>query len=99
MALVVFRSRLRPEHAPEFMELAEDLLEQAQAMPGFVSYKSFKSEDDERCSIIEFESAEQLRAWREKLEHRDAQQLGRKKFYQEYSLWVGEPVRQSQFEA
>jgi heme-degrading monooxygenase HmoA len=46
----------------------------AEAMPGFISYKVYTSEDGERCSIIEFESHEQLLAWRHLPEHRKAQQ-------------------------
>ena len=56
----------------------------AEAMPGFISFKSFSAEDGERVSIIEFESEETLRAWREHPEHRQAQALGRDSFYSEY---------------
>jgi heme-degrading monooxygenase HmoA len=97
VVVAVFRSRLRPEHAAEFQELAGRMRELAEAMPGFLSYKVFASEDGERCSIIEFDSAEHLRAWREHPEHREAQRLGRERFYQEYSLQVGEPQRVSRF--
>ena len=97
MVITVFRSRLRPEHADEFRELADKMLALAKTMPGFVSYKSFTSDDAERCSIIEFDSAENLRAWREHPEHRQAQALGRQRFYAEYSLQVGEPEHESRF--
>ncbi len=97
MAIVVFRSRLRPEHTDEFQRLADRMLELAQSMPGFVSYKVYVAADDERCSIIEFESAELLRAWREHPEHREAQRLGRERFYEAYTLQVGEPARESRF--
>lgn len=98
MVLVVFRSRVRPEAAEEFGRLAEEMMEIARAMPGFVSYKVFAAEDGERCSVIEFESAERLRAWREHPRHRRAQELGRERFYQEYTLQVAEPTRSSHFE-
>ena len=97
MVLVVFRSRLRPERADEFRALAEKMLELARSMPGLVSYKSFASEDGERCSVIEFESAEQLLAWREHPDHVQAQQLGRERFYEAYTLQVAEPIRESRF--
>jgi heme-degrading monooxygenase HmoA len=67
-------------------------------MPGFISYKLYTSEDGERVSIIEFESAEHLRAWREHPQHRRAQQMGRERFYEEYTLHVGEPARESRFD-
>ena len=98
MVLVVFRSRLRPENADEFQALAERMLELARSMPGFVSYKVYASDDGERASIIEFETAGQLRAWREHPEHREAQRLGRERFYSAYTLQVAEPERESRFE-
>lgn len=97
MVITVFRSRLRPEHAAEFQALADEMLEIARAMPGFLSYKVYKAEDGERCSIIEFESPDHLRAWREHPDHRAAQRLGRQRFYQEYTLHVAEPTRESRF--
>jgi heme-degrading monooxygenase HmoA len=98
MVLVVFRSRLRPEATEEFGRLAEEMMEIARAMPGFVSYSLFTADDGERCSVIEFETPEQLRAWREHPRHLAAQELGRERFYEEYTLQVAEPSRSSRFE-
>ena len=98
MVTSIFRSRLRPEIADEFGELAARMLELAEAMPGFVSYKVFASEDGERCSIVEFESPEHLRAWREHSQHREAQRIGRERYYEEYTLHVSEPTRESHFQ-
>ena len=52
----------------------------AEGMPGFVSFKTFRADDGERVSVIEFASEEALRAWREHPEHRKAQELGRATF-------------------
>jgi heme-degrading monooxygenase HmoA len=97
MVLVVFRSRLLAEHAPEFHALAERMLSLAREMPGFVSYRSYLSEDGERASLIEFESAEHLHAWRTHPEHAEAMRIGRERFYSEYLLQVSDPVRESRF--
>lgn len=97
MVISVFRSRLRSENANEFYELADRMVKLAESMPGFISYKVYTSEDGERCSIVEFESHEQLLAWRNLPEHRKAQQIGRERYYEEYSLHVTDPIRQSLF--
>ena len=34
-------------------------------MPGLISHKVYVSDDGERCSVIEFDSAESLAAWRD----------------------------------
>lgn len=98
MVLSVFRSRLRPEHAEEFQALADEMMTLARSMPGFRSYEVFVSDDGERASLVEFETAETLRAWREHPRHSAAQQLGRERFYESYSLQVCEPMRESRFE-
>ncbi len=97
MVMTVFRSRLRPEHVDEFHELASSMLALAESMPGFGSYKSFISEDGERCSVIEFASMAQLEAWRDHPEHIQAQRAGRDRFYEEYTLHIVEPVREARF--
>lgn len=97
MVIAVFRSRLRPGVEDEFKALGDQMLEIAQAMPGFISYKVYSSDDAERASIIEFASREELQAWRDQPEHLAAQKLGRERFYETYSLVVSEPVRDSQF--
>lgn len=97
MVITVFRSRLRPDHAAEFRAVADRMLALAKTMPGFLSYKSFASEDGERCNIIEFDSPEHLGAWRDHPQHRQAQQLGRERFYAEYALYVGEPEHEAHF--
>lgn len=97
MVVTIFRSRLRPENEAEFQDLAGKMMKLAQSMPGFISYKVFVSEDGERCSIVEFESHEELVAWRNLPAHREAQRIGRERYYQEYTLHVTEPIGKSHF--
>ena len=70
------------------------MLELAKAMPGFVSFKNFAVPDGERVSIIEFESEETHKAWRDHPEHRIAQKLGREKFYAEFKIQICSVIRQ-----
>ena len=81
----------------QYGEHAERIYELAQSMPGFVSSKDFTAEDGERLTIIEFDSAEELEAWRVQKDHQAAQQRGRDEYYDEYSLQVCDLVRQSNF--
>jgi len=98
MIVTVFRSRIRPENADEFHEVAARMLEIAESMPGFITYKSFSAADGERCSVIEFESPEHLQAWRQNPEHQEAMRIGRERFYLEYSSQIAEPTRGTRFE-
>ncbi len=98
MVSVIFRSRLRDEGAAEYAELAPKMVELARTMPGFVSFERFTADDGERLSLIAFESLEDVKAWREHPEHRAAQQLGRERFYSEYTITVAEQVRSYSFD-
>lgn len=98
MVTVIFRSRLRDEARAEYSELAPRMVELARSMPGFVSFERFTADDGERLSLIAFETLENVKAWREHPEHRAAQQLGRERFYSEYSIVVAEQVRSYSFD-
>jgi len=97
MMVVLFRSRLRPDAGEQYAEVAARTLELAKTMPGFVSFKTFTAADDERVSIVEFESEEAIAAWYRHPEHLAAQQQGRDSFYEAYRIQVCQPVREYDF--
>lgn len=95
--VIVFRSRLRPGVEAEYGARAEAVYQLAEKMPGMMSAQDFVAEDGERVSIIEFDSAEHLAAWREHPEHRKAQAEGREKFYTTYAIQICTVERSSRF--
>ncbi len=97
MILTVFRSRLRPEHRDEYERWAKRIHDLAVTMPGFISIKTFGAEDGERVSLVEFESEDTVLAWRNHPDHRQAQELGRERFYAEYRIQVCQPIRDYSF--
>jgi heme-degrading monooxygenase HmoA len=98
MVVVIFRSRLAGGHEDEYEVTSKRMVQLASAMPGFISFKTFSADDGERVSLIEFESEETVKAWREHLEHRQAQRRGREAFYRRYSIQVCREVRRRSFE-
>lgn len=97
MIITIFRSRLRPEHREAYEPWATRMNDLASRMPGFISIKTFAAEDGERVSLVEFESEETMRAWREHPEHLQAQELGRTLFYSGYRIQVCRPIRDYSF--
>jgi len=91
--MVVFRSRLNDGIEEAFEPEAARMKTLASATPGFLGYKVFTADDGERVSIIEFESLESERAWRDHPEHRKAQQRGRAEFYGGYRIQVCEVLQ------
>ena len=103
MILTIFRSRLRPEHLAEYEAMAKRMDDLAKTMPGFISIKTFVAPDGERVSLVEFDSEENHHAWRQHPAHREAQRLGRERFYCEFQIQVcrverahGMPVKGTQ---
>jgi len=90
--VTIFRSRLRVEAGEEYETVAEATEERARRAPGFVEFKTFAAPDGERVSIVVFDSAEHHRAWREDPLHREAQRLGRERFYEEFEITVCRPL-------
>jgi heme-degrading monooxygenase HmoA len=97
MVITLFRNRLRPGDHAEYERWARRMGELGFKMPGFVSFKTFAADDGERVSIIEFDSEAAHDAWRNQPEHREAQRLGRERFYAEFEVVVCTPVRRTAF--
>jgi len=97
MVVVIFRARMKPGVEKEIAELGERIYALGTAMPGFISYRDYQSSDGESVTIVEFESHETLKAWREQPEHRAAQEAGRNRFFSEYRITVCDPVRDYSF--
>lgn len=97
MLIVLFRSRLVDDPAG-YGEMAQEMVDTAKTMPGFVDVKAFKADDGERLTVVWWENEETLAAWRNHARHKIAQRLGREKWYQNYSLEVAEVTRSSTFD-
>lgn len=97
MHVIIFRNRLKPDAVADYTDWADRMSALARTMPGYVSHKGFTAEDGERCTIVEFASEEAHRGWAEHPEHRQAQKLGRQKFYLEYSIHICKAVRSNAF--
>ena len=88
MVVVIFRSRLKPGVEPEIQALGTRMYELAARMPGYVSYGEYQAADGESLAVVQFESAETLKAWRDHPEHRAAQALGSERFFSSYRIQV-----------
>ena len=86
--VTIFRSRPNAVSLNEYLKVAKEILDLAQSMPGFLSFKSFTADDGEKISITEFSSAKEHQAWKEHLKHKEAQKLGYNKFYDEFKIQV-----------
>jgi heme-degrading monooxygenase HmoA len=99
MHLIVFRSRKRPDmDAAAYQADAVRMEEVARAQPGFLSFKSYVSDDGEAIALSEWESEEAARAWGRNPEHAAVQGRGRSEYYAEYTLFSCDEPRIHRFE-
>ena len=96
--VIVFRTRLRPEFATELPELGMRMYQLAVGMTGFISYKDFTADDGENVTLVEFDTAEHLAAWRNHPEHVAAQKAGRERYFSWYQIQVCQIQREYEFE-
>jgi heme-degrading monooxygenase HmoA/ketosteroid isomerase-like protein len=97
--VIVFRSRLRDGVKDAFDPHAEEIYRRAITMQGFIDSKDYVGDDGERLTIVEWDSAENLAAWRGEANHAAAQQAGRDRYYSEYRIQICSEVRSSSFDA
>jgi len=96
MLIVLFRSRL-VDQPDGYAEMAQEMLDAARSMPGFIDVKAFKAEDGERLTVVWWQDEETLRAWRLHARHLVAQRLGRERWYEYYKIEVAEVIRAKDF--
>ena len=89
MFLVVFRNRKRPDiDDAAYGAEAQTMQAMAQRQPGFISFKSYASDDGEFVALSEWEDEDAALGWRRVAEHSAAQSRGRAEFYEDYTLFA-----------
>ncbi len=95
---ITFRTRLRPEFADELPALGARMYQLAVGMPGFLSYKDYAAADGENVTLVEFDTAEHLAAWRNHPEHVAAQKIGRERYFAWYQIQICQVLREYEFD-
>ena len=99
MFLVVFRNRKRADIDTDAYSCDTEAMEQlAREQPGFLSFKSYASEDGEVVALSEWADEAAARAWGRQAEHAMVQARGRSGYYQEYTLFACDSPRIHRFE-
>ena len=98
MFLVVFRNRKRADiDAAAYSADAVRMEERARAQPGFLSFKSYVSDDGEVIALSEWQDRDAALAWRRDAEHSVVQGKGRDHYYEDYTLYTCDEPRTHHF--
>ena len=93
----IFTARLSDD-TREYGDTVARMLELVHAMPGFLGVESI-NRDDAEIVVSYWRDEAAIRDWKAQLEHRDAQQRGRKQWYAGYAVRVARVERSYTFEA
>ncbi|SRR6266542_1775686 len=85
---VLFTSLRTAADAEGYEAMAERMVELASAQPGFLGVESTRGSDGLGITISYWDSLESVHRWGEHVEHRLAQQLGRKRWYEVFRLRI-----------
>jgi len=95
---VVFTSQRSAADPEGYEAMANRMVELAQQQPGFLGIESARSADGVGITVSYWESEESIRRWHEQAEHREAQRLGRERWYDAFQLRVCRVERAYGFE-
>ncbi len=95
---VIFESQLdpdtsRPEERAEYDALAARMAELAQKQPGWLGIRSARGADGFGITVSYWDSMDAIAAWRAHGQHREAQAMGKSRFYASYDVRVARVER------
>jgi heme-degrading monooxygenase HmoA len=95
MIAVIFEVWPKRGHKDDYLAEAKALRALLESIDGFISIERFESlgEPGKILSLSFFENEDAVKAWRNTVEHRKAQVLGRTKFFDNYRLRIASVVR------
>src|SRR5918996_1744953 len=95
MIVVVFQVTMREGRTQDYFDLAAELRAEAEQIDGFISVERFESlsTPGKYVSLSFWRDEAAVRAWREHLRHRRAQELGKREIFEDFRISVAEVVR------
>jgi heme-degrading monooxygenase HmoA len=90
---VIFTSQ-RTEGDRGYGQMAERMVELAAQQPGFLGVESVRSADGFGITVSYWESEEAIAAWKTHLEHKPAQEAGKRVWYADYQLRIARVERE-----
>jgi heme-degrading monooxygenase HmoA len=95
---VIFTSLRTGDDAEAYDRTSREMVTLAEKQPGFLGVESARGEDGAGITVSYWESVEAISAWRDDVEHRAAQRLGRERWYRSYDLRIARVERAHHFE-
>ena len=95
--VILFRSKLTAQAGEDYQAMNAEMETLVRQNPGFVDVKSYTAADGERLTVVWWRDEESLGEWRNQMRHREAQNIGRQKWYEYYDTDVATIIRSRSF--
>lgn len=79
-----------------YARMADKMIELAEKQPGFLGWESVR--DELGITVSYWESEEAIKNWKTNVDHLEAQDRGKKQWYEMYKIRVAKVERESGFE-
>jgi len=89
---VIFTSR-RTDADTGYAKMADRMVELAQTMPGFLGVESTRGADGVGITVSYWKSEDDIKHWKQNVEHAHAQGLGKSTWYSDYIVRVAKVER------
>jgi len=90
---VIFASQ-RTEGDQGYGVMSEEMNRLAAEQPGYLGVESVRADDGTGITVVYYRNEADARAWKAIARHREAQQLGREKWYRAYRVRVAKVERE-----
>lgn len=85
---VIFTSKRNSADQVAYSEMAQKMVEKAKSQKGFIGVVSVRNNDGTGITVSYWDSIENIKAWKDHGEHKEAQQLGREKWYEHFTVQI-----------
>lgn len=85
---VIFTSKRNETDQADYSDTAEKMITMAKTQKGFLGIESVRSSDGTGITVSYWDSLENIKAWKNNKEHQIAQELGKTKWYESYSVRI-----------
>ena len=84
---VIFTSK-KKQYADDYDQTAERMKELSKDQPGFLGISSARNADGNGITVCYWDSLEAIKNWKANNEHQYAQEMGKKEWYESYSIRI-----------
>lgn len=90
---VIFTSLRKPVEHEAYGDMAAQMVALAAQQPGYLGMESVRGDDGLGITVSYWRTAEDIQAWRRHVEHTQARDAGRARWYSHYELRVAKVER------